>query len=737
MSNTPYKKNTVENSTIQTVGNVHIGDITYTINDKEVKIPTLLTNNIPSNADHILGRIDELTAISKHLAQNKPTVLVNGIGGIGKTSVATKYVAAYGHQYKHIAWLTVQSSVAEAFTNDVALLKALHIEHDVRQLIQTQRLTDAFKLVVHKLNTLDKTLVVLDNANNPDDLITHKNLFDTAKCHYLITSRTQPQEWTIVAIDHLPEDEAVSLFRKLAPSVLATDKDLKSLLSKLFYHTLLIELVAKAVENAGFSFAELQTMIETKFIHDAQLNEDIVSTGKHGDSAADNAKRAKIEEYIWLIFSNVEDLSDDAKQILRGMALLPVATPFDRNFLKGHLALFDVKDIVPNLSLLVELGWLEKEENKSFKMHPLIADVVTKHLEVDVTFANEYIKDTADLLKYDNNLPNDNLYEIIQREPYGERLVELFFNCDTLRVSYLLHRLNWVNYQFGFFQKAALLGERALEIVEKLPLASDDTLTQCLNTLSNTYKQLGRYNESAILLETSLELEIKNNGLYNPNTAIHQSNLGVTYRYLGRFDEAIVLLESALATDIKNFGIKHPATARHQSNLALVYQELKQYDKAADLLEKSLYFAEKFYNKEHPEISMRQSSLSIVYIELERFPEALDLAQRASFSDMSNLGLKHPSVARSYSNLATVYVAMNQTKKAVVLLEKALNIDIENFGLNHIKVGFRLRDLAVVYYMNNQKTKSKASFQKAYQIFLDNYGEEHLDTIKLKEYSES
>ena len=195
------------------------------------------------------------------MAQHKPTILVNGIGGIGKTSVAAKYMATFGNQYKHLAWLTVQSSLAEAFTNDIVLLKSLYIEQDIWQLIETQRLKDAFKLVVHKLNTLDKTLVVLDNANNAEDLITHKSLFDTAKCHYLITSRTQPQEWTIVEIDHLPPDEAVNLFRKLAPSVIATDDALKSLLEKLFYHTLLIELVAKAVANTGFSFEELQITV--------------------------------------------------------------------------------------------------------------------------------------------------------------------------------------------------------------------------------------------------------------------------------------------------------------------------------------------------------------------------------------------------------------------------------------------------------------------------------------------
>lgn len=44
-----------------------------------------------------------MAIILTHLLQNKSTVLVNGIGGIGKTSVAYKYVVIHGNSYKHIA----------------------------------------------------------------------------------------------------------------------------------------------------------------------------------------------------------------------------------------------------------------------------------------------------------------------------------------------------------------------------------------------------------------------------------------------------------------------------------------------------------------------------------------------------------------------------------------------------------------------------------------------------------
>ena len=97
------QKNIVYGS-ITAGGNVIVGDTTYINNyfaAQEVKIPHRLTNNIPTNADHILGRDAELATTKTYLENNQATVLFNGIGGIGKTSVASKYMAFYGCTYKH------------------------------------------------------------------------------------------------------------------------------------------------------------------------------------------------------------------------------------------------------------------------------------------------------------------------------------------------------------------------------------------------------------------------------------------------------------------------------------------------------------------------------------------------------------------------------------------------------------------------------------------------------------
>ena len=66
------------------------------------KKATYLTPFYPSGK--FIGREKELHDLHTYLLQNLPTVVVNGIGGIGKTSLAKQYMICHGHHYDHIFW---------------------------------------------------------------------------------------------------------------------------------------------------------------------------------------------------------------------------------------------------------------------------------------------------------------------------------------------------------------------------------------------------------------------------------------------------------------------------------------------------------------------------------------------------------------------------------------------------------------------------------------------------------
>ncbi len=649
MNNQQRHKKTMTNSDVffDTSGNIggKIYNGTYFLG-KAVSIPHRLTNNVPRNAQSILGRESELSKIIEYLDKNQATILVNGLGGIGKTSVATKFMALYGHEYAHVAWLVVQSSLFETFINDLTLLESLHITEQVEKLIKSQQSNKASEFVFHQLNCLDKTLVVIDNANNLADLVELKPLFDTSVCHFLITSRTRPSEWAIIAIDVLPETEAIHLFRAIHPLPQMTDEKLKNLLSKLFYHTLLIELVAKAVDSAGISFDELYKMIEKEFIHHEELNEDLLSTGKHGDSIRENRKRSKIEEYIWLIFNQVQGLDDKSKDILRGMTLLPLATTIERSELKKHLSIFGLEDIVPTLIILVERGWLDKiqepGQKPNYKMHPLIADVVFKHLNVNAAWSEKYIEKIANLIDYDNTNPTDILSKKNENKPFAERLSDLFFKENTKELSKLLDRLSYLEENFSFYDKAAYYSERALQIANNVFKEHHPTIAVRQSNLANIYRNLERYEEATHLLETALESDLKNYGKYHPEVAIKQSNLANAYRSLKRYDEAALLLETALINDLKNFGQDHPTVAFRQSNLAHVYWSLEKYNDAASLLETALMNDLKNFGKHHPNVASRQNNLAWVYKTMGKDEEAQSLWQAAYENYLLNFGAENP-----------------------------------------------------------------------------------------------
>jgi hypothetical protein len=154
MSQTPNQKNIIHGS-ITAGENVHIGDkITHIINNQKLQIPVRLTNFIPTDASHVVGRDDELAETYQKISKNKPTVLVNGIGGIGKTTLALKYMVAYTPQYQHVAWLNAAAGVQSAFIQDTALLDALHLRRDVEDSINAAQPDKAFDLVFKRLNDL-------------------------------------------------------------------------------------------------------------------------------------------------------------------------------------------------------------------------------------------------------------------------------------------------------------------------------------------------------------------------------------------------------------------------------------------------------------------------------------------------------------------------------------------------------------------------------------------------------
>ena len=128
-------------------------------------IPKHLTQP-PLISDVFIGRDKELKAIHKILTGNENILLlVNGNGGMGKTTLASQYYHRHQKDYQHLAWLFSEQSIEGAL---LRLSRELGVE------IETREEHERLPLVLRALSNLDGPgLLVIDNANELDDLEKH------------------------------------------------------------------------------------------------------------------------------------------------------------------------------------------------------------------------------------------------------------------------------------------------------------------------------------------------------------------------------------------------------------------------------------------------------------------------------------------------------------------------------------------------------------------------------------
>lgn len=105
-------------------------------------------NAIPSRPlENIIGRRQILKDIHTAFQTHQSLLLVNGMGGIGKTTVAEVYISEYAQEYDYLIWLRVESDVQGAFFNDGLLLQNLGLE----QLIYQQKSLEDKVAAWHKI----------------------------------------------------------------------------------------------------------------------------------------------------------------------------------------------------------------------------------------------------------------------------------------------------------------------------------------------------------------------------------------------------------------------------------------------------------------------------------------------------------------------------------------------------------------------------------------------------------
>ncbi|NTV47922.1 MAG: ATP-binding protein, partial [Chlorobiales bacterium] len=322
----------------------------------------------PFPPEVFLGRDDDLITVHDKLFKgDNLLLLVNGEGGIGKTTFASKYYYAYHEDYCHLAWVFAEKSLLDAV---LTLAESLTVKFD-DNMTGEERLE---KLLCEMRKLRKPCLLVIDNANSLPDLDAHYHKLRTCpNVHLLLTTRiSEFSQAKVYHINPLDEANAIELFKTHYPAHKHEEDDLlKQILEAVGYNTLVTELLAKNLSNFNNKLKRNYAL--------ADLLRDLQETGllalshsKDVTTLYQGLRKEKPEDIIAAMY-NLTELEETEQKLLSVFAVLPAET----------IAFATLEDLLPGIedkaTLLLGLakkGWIEFNDSaKSFKCSPVVQEV--------------------------------------------------------------------------------------------------------------------------------------------------------------------------------------------------------------------------------------------------------------------------------------------------------------------------------------------------------------------------
>ena len=680
----------------------------------------LLTLKIPTlNSDDIIGRENELKDLHFLMFGHKKQVVVNGLGGIGKTSLVQAYISKYMGDYRNVAWITqTTNDVVSEIANAEGLAQKLRVNKegkDVQQIFY--EIITALKEIADGPN-----LLIIDNV---DDSLGNLRDYLPSQPHWhvLTTSRLKIDGFHPMELDFLSHDEAITLFKKHC-STITSENEISDLVKTVDYHTLTIEILAKTANRHRTDIASLKKAIKDDLLANVYI--------PHKGAG----KIDKVRSYLCSIF-NLSGLNDNETWLMKQFLCLPA----EYHTYSRLLELIDLDEnrnagFPESCNSLVEQGWLlYNKETDAYKMHLVVQEVTNQQLRLSLTDIDRLLNKTTLNLKTDET--RDNPVDKFQWIPFGYALLNNFQNDTTPSIGALQNNLALVLQHLGEYEQAFKLLQKTVMSYEKNFSTDHPATAMSYSNLALVLQDLGEYEQARELLQKAIINDEKNLSPDDPSVAMRQWNLASIFIDLGKYEEARELLQKAMISDEKNFGPDHPITAIRYSILATVLQNLGKFEQARELLQKAMISDEKNFGPDHPTTALRYSNLATVLQNLGEFEQARELQQKAMVSDEKNFGPYHPSTARNYSNLAMILQSLGEYEKAKGLLQKAIISDEKNFGTDHPTTAVSYSNMAAVLQACNQIDEASKLVEKALLIFKKRLPEGHHYITGTNEFLES
>jgi tetratricopeptide (TPR) repeat protein len=674
--------------------------------------------SIPPKPSHFIGRQGMLADIYQQLCNNSHVLLlINGQGGMGKTTIAAQYYHQYQDTYQRLIWIVATDSIADAL---IALPLDIDFAHNSSQSQRLQAVTSTMSGLKTPI------LLVIDNANNRNDLIHNSRVLrQMSHVHILLTSRASGiSELRDYPIDHLAAEDAKELFCYYYKNYQTNEqKLLDKLLKAIGYNTLVIELLSKnlnLLNNELESHYPLQRLLED--LQSKGLLAISESTPIHSDYTL---QAAKAEDIILTLY-DLSTLNDEEKAILSVFSLLPAIS----------IAYSDLKKYFPQqhkldqaLLTLRDSSWLNYDSDyQSFITNPVIAEIIRQQnrarLQQD---CQNMLMSLTQQLKPDgySGHIDDNFNNILKNILHAETVLNYFTTATETSAQLSINVGNFYSTYGDLLKALPFIKDGAVKFAELYKnnpnnVAFKYDLAVSYLKLGETHRNLGNledalqfFNDEIVLFE-ELYKDNPINIDFKYGFAVSYSNLGQTHSALGNLKEALQFFEKRLILgeelykdNPNNVNFKYGLVASY-SKLGEIHKYLNNLEKALQFFKDSVNLCEELY-KESPNnvdfkngLAVSYSILGETHSVLDNLEEALqffnngiNLSKELYKDNPNNVNFKY-SLAASYSKLGATHRTIGNLKETLQFFNDSKNLSKELYKDNPNNVAFK-NGLAVSY----------------------------------------
>ncbi len=671
------------------------------------------TASLAGTGREIIGRQPEANALKQALDMYDKVVVVNGIGGIGKTTLAKLFIDTYAREYSNVLWLNGVNGIPLAFRN-FDLIKELDLFDQVASLSPDQ----LFDRVIDKLKAIQPrySLLVLDNVDRKIEKRVSDKIQLKPNWKVLLTSRITFSGYKSYLLSALSNKDCLHLFfthytKETRDEV--TEAIAGRIIKAVFNHTLTIELLAKTTQaNRSYTLQKLYTVLEQEGLSDRLA----ISIDVSGYNRMAQRVKTTIHDCLQIAFSVAELGNDPLKRDL--LAYLSVLPPMQIAYsVLMKLFLIDATNDTKfqnALSFLVERGWLDEtiiDGNHFLYMHPVVQLTLRKRLKPTASKISGLINELANLIRT-GTYERRSVEELMLYTPFVESVIENLPPDDESVAALCENYAGLSREVYGDHRKALDFAQRAYTLrTKRLPADHVDMATSA-NSLAIALRFNGEFQTALMMSQQAITIlnnkPDKTDELLKELAVYHQ-NQGQILRNLNQNQEAIAQFRKSLSL-LQQHQLDHPhLMAAANGNIGVVYNnQLLDARSALPYYQEAVRIAE---TSNDPKLYHYYNNLADCLIDNGRLLEALSYQLRVveQYEKAPNKE-QNSNLAIAYKVLSDIYGAIGGDENIVIALlyqNKAIFIK-ENIN-NPVSLAISYTAMAKLYKAESpQKDLQKA-----------------------------